>query len=103
MASGRRFDPRSDAAANRTLPLGTRARVTNLENGRTGTVTVEDRGPHAPDRILDVSPRTAQELGMRERGVAPVEVVPTDVPQAGGDAGPGAASGGGRPPARGRR
>jgi rare lipoprotein A len=103
MASGRRFDPRSDSAANRTLPLGTRARVTNLENGRTGTVTVEDRGPHVPGRILDVSPRTAQELGMRERGVAPVEVVPTDVPRTGGDSGPGAASAGGRPPARGRQ
>jgi rare lipoprotein A len=72
--------------------------VTNLENGRTETVTIEDRGPHVRGRILDVSPRTAEELGMRERGVAPVEVVPTDVPRTGGDAGPGAAaSGGGRP------
>ena len=48
MANGRRFDPRSSSAANRTLPLGTRARVTNLENGRTQTVTIEDRGPMCP-------------------------------------------------------
>jgi rare lipoprotein A len=74
MANGRCFDPRSRSAANRALPLGTRARVTNLENGRTETVVVEDRGPR--DRVIDVSPRTAEELGMKERGVAPVEVAP---------------------------
>ena len=94
MANGRRFDPRSNSAANRTLPLGTRARVTNLENGRTRTVTIEDRGPHVPGRILDVSPRTAEELGMRDRGVAPVEVVPTDIPRTGAEAGAAAANGG---------
>jgi rare lipoprotein A len=88
MASGRRFDPRSRSAANRTLPLGTRARVTNLENGRTETVVVEDRGPRARDRVIDVSPRTAEELGMKERGVAPVEVAPVDVPRPGGEPGP---------------
>ena len=106
MASGRRFDAGSRSAAHRTLPLGTRARVTNLENGRSETVVVEDRGPRRRDRILDVSPRTAGELGMRERGVAPVEVAPVEVPRAGGDAGPpgsGAASGGGGGSPRGGR
>jgi rare lipoprotein A len=104
MANGRRFDPRSSSAANRTLPLGTRARVTNLENGRTQTVTIEDRGPHVPGRILDVSPRTAEELGMKEQGTAPVEVAPVAVPQAGGEARPAEATGGGgpRPPRGGR-
>jgi rare lipoprotein A len=97
MANGRRFDPRSSSAANRTLPLGTRARVTNLENGRRQTVTIEDRGPHVPGRILDVSPRTAEDLGMKERGIAPVEVAPVAVPQAGGEAGPAEATGGGGP------
>jgi rare lipoprotein A len=92
MANGRCFDPRSRSAANRALPLGTRARVTNLENGRTETVVVEDRGPRPRDRVIDVSPRTAEELGMKERGVAPVEVAPVDVPRAGGE--PGAARGG---------
>lgn len=92
MASGRRFDAGSRSAAHRTLPLGTRARVTNLENGRTETVVVEDRGPRPCDRVINVSPRTAEELGMKERGVAPVEVAPVDVPRAGGE--PGAARGG---------
>jgi rare lipoprotein A len=105
MANGRRFDAGSRSAAHRTLPLGTRARVTNLENGRTETVVVEDRGPRRRDRILDVSPRTAGELGMRERGVAPVEVAPVEVPGSGGDgSGSEAASGGGpgKPPRGGR-
>jgi rare lipoprotein A len=76
MANGDRFDPQSNAAAHRTLPLGTVAEVTNLENGQTRTVVIEDRGPFARGRILDVSPRTAEELGMRESGTAPVEVRP---------------------------
>ena len=97
MANGRRFDPRSNSAANRTLPLGTRARVTNLENGRRQTVTIEDRGPHVRGRVLDVSPRTAENLGMKERGTVPVEVVPVEVPQAGGEARPAEATGGGGP------
>ncbi|WP_270938612.1 septal ring lytic transglycosylase RlpA family protein [Falsiroseomonas oryzae] len=76
MANGDRFDPRSNAAAHRTLPLGTVADVTNLETGTTRQVVIEDRGPYANGRILDVSPRTAEELGMRHDGVAPVELRP---------------------------
>lgn len=76
MANGDRFDPESNAAAHRTLPLGTVADVTNLENGETRRVVIEDRGPYARGRILDVSPRTADELGMRQDGTAPVEVRP---------------------------
>ncbi len=53
---------------------------------------VEDRDPRPRDRVIDVSLRTAEELGMKERGVAPVEVAPVDVPRAGGE--PGAARGG---------
>ena len=87
MANGERFDAQSNSAASRTLPLGTTARVTNTETGRSATVEIEDRGPYARDRILDVSPRTAEELGMKERGVAPVEVAPVDVPRAGGESG----------------
>ena len=103
MADGGRFDPRSDAAAHRTLPLGSTAEVRNLENGRSATVTVRDRGPHAPGRIVDVSPGTAERLGMTGAGVAPVEVAPVEVPRAGGQAEPGpgsAASGGGSGRAR---
>ena len=90
MASGRRFDPRSDAAASKTLPLGTTARVTNLRNGRSARVRVEDRGPRAATgRIADVSPKMAEELGMRRQGVAPVEVAPIAVPQPDGSVRPG--------------
>ena len=81
MANGGRFDPQSDSAAHRSLPLGTTARVTNLENGRTETVTVEDRGPYVRRRIIDVSPRTAERLGMREHGVVQVEVRSLRAPQ----------------------
>ena len=80
MANGDRFDPNSNAAAHRTLPLGTTARVTNLENGRSAVVEVEDRGPRVRGRIIDVSPRTAQRLGMKEEGTAPVAVTPLSVP-----------------------
>jgi rare lipoprotein A len=76
MANGDRFDPGSNAAAHRTLPLGTVAEVENLETGATRRVVIEDRGPYARGRIIDVSPRTAGELGMRGDGVAPVEVRP---------------------------
>jgi rare lipoprotein A len=102
MADGGRFDPRSDAAVHRTLPLGSKARVRNLGNGRSATVTVRDRGPHAPGRILDVSPGTAERLGMKGEGVAAVEVAPLEAPRtgSGAEAGP-AASGGG--PGRARR
>ncbi len=76
MANGEPFDPRSNSAAHRTLPLGTVAEVTNLRNGESRTVVIEDRGPYVRGRIIDVSPRTADELGMRESGTAPVEVRP---------------------------
>ena len=73
MANGARFDARSNSAAHRTLPLGTTARVTNLENGRSVEVKVEDRGPYSRSRVIDLSPRTAQELGMKEQGTAQVD------------------------------
>ena len=76
MANGDRFDPASNAAAHRTLPLGTIADVTNLRNGETRRVVIEDRGPYVGGRLIDLSPRTAEELGMRHDGLAPVEVRP---------------------------
>jgi rare lipoprotein A len=97
MANGKRFDPRSNAAASKTLPLGTTARVTNLRNGRTAQVRIEDRGPHARGRIADVTPKVAEDLGMRRQGVAPVEVAPIAVPQPDGSVRPGAAAAGGSP------
>ncbi len=79
MANGKPFDRNSNAAASRTLPLGTRVRVRNLENGRTALVVIQDRGPHARGRVLDVSPQTAAQLGMREQGTALVEITPLGV------------------------
>ncbi|WP_159999438.1 septal ring lytic transglycosylase RlpA family protein [Roseomonas sp. 18066] len=80
MANGRRFNRDAAVAASRTLPLGTVARVKNLENGRTAVVTIEDRGPHLRSRVIDLSPGTAAQLGMLRQGVAMVEVTPIRVP-----------------------
>ena len=101
MANGEPFDAQSNSAASRTLPLGTTARVTNTETGRSATVEVEDRGPYARDRVLDVSPRVAEELGMKRDGTARVEIAPVEVPQRDGGTRPGAgAAGGGDPDER---
>ena len=81
MANGRPMDPNDDNAASRTLPLGTKARVTNLDTGRSAIVTIEDRGPYVDGRIVDLSPATAQKIGLQKhQGLAPVEVVPLEVP-----------------------
>jgi rare lipoprotein A len=62
-------------AAHPTLPLPSLARVTNLENGRSIKVRINDRGPFAKKRIIDLSRRAAWELGFKEQGTAEVEVV----------------------------
>jgi rare lipoprotein A len=79
-ASGERFDMNDLTAAHRTLPLGTEATVTNLENGRSVDVTVNDRGPYKKNRVIDLSKRAAEELGIKDQGVAKVkvEVMPKD-------------------------
>jgi rare lipoprotein A len=89
MADGTPMDPQSNVAASKTLPLGTKARVTNLENGKTEEVEIKDRGPYVKNRIVDVSPKTADKLGLKENGTAPVEVKPVEVPQADGSVKPG--------------
>ena len=61
MANGEPFRLDSNNAASRTLPLGTTARVTNLENGRSAVVVIKDRGPYVAGRIVDVSPSTAEQ------------------------------------------
>jgi rare lipoprotein A len=61
-------------AAHRTLPFGSRVRVTNLGNGRSVVVVIVDRGPFARGRIIDVSPVAADALGFRRAGVANVTV-----------------------------
>jgi rare lipoprotein A len=91
MADGNRFDPHADTVASRTLPLGSRARVTNLRTGRSVLVRVTDRGPHIRHRILDVSPGVASRLGMGRTGTAMVSVEPVgmvEVAEAAGPKGP---------------
>lgn len=84
LADGTRFNPNSNAAASRTLPFGTTAKVTNLKTGKSALVHIKDRGPMAHKRIVDVSPKVARKLGMEKVGVAPVVVAPVAVPLANG-------------------
>ena len=93
MADGGRFDPEDSVAASSTLPLGSTARVTNLRNGQTAMVRVRDRIPGTGGRILNVSPKTAEFLGVRRGGVFPVVVAPLAVPQADGGVRLGAGTG----------
>jgi peptidoglycan lytic transglycosylase len=73
-ASGEIFDMHQLTAAHRTLPLGTRVIVTNLRNGRSVEVRVNDRGPHVAGRIIDLSYAAARELGAVGGGTIPVRV-----------------------------
>jgi rare lipoprotein A len=85
MAGGNHMNPRANVAASKNLPLGTTATVTNLQNGRSSMVTAEDRGPFAAGRVMDVTPKVAEELEMGKRGVTLVEVKPIVVPQPNGE------------------
>ena len=73
-ASGERYDQDAMTAAHRTLPLPSIVRVTNLDNGKSALVTVNDRGPFAHDRIIDLSRAAAQTLGVWRTGTAKVRV-----------------------------
>lgn len=73
-ATGETYDMFSISAAHKTLPLGTKVRVTNLENGRQIELVVNDRGPFVDGRIIDLSYASARLLGMAENGVARVRV-----------------------------
>jgi rare lipoprotein A len=75
-ASGEILDTVSATAAHRSLPLASYANVTNLDNGRSVVVKINDRGPYTRGRILDLSPRAADALGMKRAGVAAVAVEP---------------------------
>lgn len=81
MADGTRMDLQGDSAASKTLPLGSTAKVTNLETGQSAVVTIRDRGPHVPGRIVDLSPASAEQVGIdRRQGVSKVEVTPITLP-----------------------
>ena len=91
MANGKPMNPHRDIAASKTLPLGTKARVTNLQTGRSAVVTIEDRGPYVRGRIVDLSPSTAEKIGLTPKvGVTTVAVAPIEVPLPDGSVKPGA-------------
>jgi rare lipoprotein A (peptidoglycan hydrolase) len=73
-ASGVPMDRQRLTAAHRDLPLGSVVEVLNRRNGRRVVVTITDRGPASPNRVIDVSPVAAAQLGMKKRGLAPVEI-----------------------------
>lgn len=73
-ASGERYDMNDLTCAHKTLPFGTRLRVQNLDNGRSITLRVTDRGPFVEGRIVDVSRKAAQELQMIGSGTARVRI-----------------------------
>jgi rare lipoprotein A len=71
-ASGERVSPHAMTAAHKTLPFGSKVRVTNLRNGRSAVVRINDRGPFVRGRIIDVTPAAAHALGFS--GLAPVKL-----------------------------
>jgi rare lipoprotein A len=85
MADGTPMRLNGDNAASRTLPLGTKALVTNLDTGKSSLVTIRDRGPYVGGRLVDLSPGTAHKIGLApQQGLARVVVTPITVPLADG-------------------
>jgi len=74
LASGGRFNPNAMTAAHKTLPFGTRVRITHLGNGRSVDVHINDRGPYVAGRIVDLSKAAAGKIGMTGQGVARVSM-----------------------------
>jgi rare lipoprotein A len=73
-ANGEPFNQHALTAAHRTLPLGTKAKVTNLETGQTVDVTINDRGPYVSGRHLDLSRAAARRIGLIKKGTAKVKI-----------------------------
>ena len=74
LASGGRFDPNAMTAAHKTLPFGTRVRVTHLRNGRSVDVRINDRGPYVAGRVIDLSKAAAGAIGMTKEGTARIKL-----------------------------
>jgi rare lipoprotein A len=81
-ASGERFNPGGMTAAHRSLAFGTQLKLTNISNGRTAIVRINDRGPFVRGRVLDVSLGAAQALGFVGRGTASLRIEPLNGTQA---------------------
>lgn len=77
-ADGERYNPEALTAASLRFPLGTRVRVDNLANGKHVVVRINDRGPYAPGRIIDLSARAARALGLEKPGLAKVRLQAVD-------------------------
>lgn len=73
-ASGERLRNHASTAAHKTLPMGTKVRVVNLDNGKSEVVRITDRGPYKKGRIIDVTEGVAQRLGFFKRGIVKVKV-----------------------------
>ena len=73
-ASGEKFDPNGFSAASRTLPLGSIVRVTNIQNGRSVDVRINDRGPVTAGRSIDLSPAAARKIGLTTKGIDRVKI-----------------------------
>jgi rare lipoprotein A len=73
-ASGEIFRPWKRTAAHKSLPLGTIVKVTNTDNGKSVRVVINDRGPYAKGRIIDLSRKAARKIDMLDSGVANVEI-----------------------------
>ena len=74
LASGGWFDPNAMTAAHKTLPFGTRVRVTHLGNGRSVDVRINDRGPYVAGRVIDLSKAAAGAIGMTKEGTARIKL-----------------------------
>jgi rare lipoprotein A len=74
--SGAPVSPNSNDAASPNLPLGSSATVTNQKTGKSTDVRITDRGPTRPDRVIDMSKKSARDIGMEKSGTAPVTVEP---------------------------
>lgn len=77
-ANGERFNPYGLTAAHRSLPFGTKVKVTNLKTGRAIVVRINDRGPFIRSRVIDLSYGAAKAVGLTRSGVARVEVIVLD-------------------------
>ena len=85
-ASGERFDQNKLTAAHRSLPLDTVVKVTNLDNGKAVEVSINDRGPYAGKRVIDLSRAAARELDMTDEGTARVRIEVAELPGSNGQA-----------------
>ena len=90
-ANGERYNPHDYTAAHRTLPFGTRVLVTNLQNGKSVIVRINDRGPHTKGRVIDLSLGAAEVVGLTALGVTQVKVVPLEKMQSNAAPAPAAA------------